>query len=197
MPSVTVPLPEPALVDPPLADPQPALPTQSLGRSTTTGFLWLALQSLSGRASVFISQLILARMLLPSAFGQIGLAYTVVSIVWALVTFGVDEILLQRLKRMHYWVRPAFWTSLGLGIAGAAIMMAAAPIAAKVYHNPAIIGLIVVLATSLPLGALSTVPAVKLRASLNFRFLATYTSFETGAIAAAVRRAGRSRLWRL
>ncbi len=154
----------------------------TLQRTTATGFLWLLFQGLSGRLASFFSQLVLARLLLPGAFGQIGLAYTVTALVTAVVSFGIDDVLLTRSRHIRLWVAPAFWSSLALALAGMAVMLAAGPIAARVYGAPGLTGLIAVLAINLPLGALATVPVVKLRAELNFRYLGAYASIETVSI---------------
>jgi O-antigen/teichoic acid export membrane protein len=157
----------------------------TLGRSTATGFLWLMLQSLSGRATGFLSQLVLARLLMPDAFGRIGLAYTVTTVASAVVSFGIDDILLQRLRKFDLWVGPSFWSSLILSLIGMVLMLLAAPVAASFYHTPGLVGLIAIMAINLPIGSLSVVPAVKLRAQMNFRYLATYTSAETLAMQVA------------
>jgi PST family polysaccharide transporter len=151
----------------------------TLTHSTTRGFLWLLLQGLSGRAGSFLSQLILARLLMPQAFGEIGLATTVTALVNAVIAFGIDDILLQRQHTMRLWAATAFWSSLALSLIGMALMLAAAPFAAFMYGSPALIGLIAVVAINLPIGALSMVPEVRLRAALNFRFLGSYASLET------------------
>ena len=153
--------------------------SQTLGRSTASGLLWLLLQGLSGRLGSFLSQLVLAKILLPEAFGAIGLAYTVTTLVNAFVSFGIDDILLQRLRTMYLWVSPAFWTSLGGAVIGMTLMLVAAPFAARIYGNPNLIGLVAVLAISLPISAFSTIPVVKLRGALNFRFLGIYATIET------------------
>ena len=150
----------------------------ALGRRTTAGVLWLLLQSLSGRAAGFVSQLVLARLLLPEAFGQVGLAYTVTGLVGALISFGIDDVVLQRSARLQHWLAPAFWCSLGLSVVGTALLLAAAPLAAHIYGSPGLTGLIAVVALTLPLGALATVPTVKLRAAMDFRFIAAYSSLE-------------------
>ena len=154
----------------------------TLRRTTATGFLWLLFQGLSGRLSSFFSQIVLARLLMPEAFGQIGLAYTVTALVTAIVSFGIDDVLLTRARHIRLWVAPAFWSSLALAFAGMAVMLAAGPIAAWLYHAPGLTGLIAVMAINLPLGAASTVPVVKLRAELNFRYLGSYATAETVAI---------------
>ena len=154
----------------------------TLQRSTATGFLWLLFQGLSGRVASFFSQLVLAKLLMPEAFGQIGLAYTVSALVTAIVSFGIDDVLLTRSRHLRLWVAPAFWSSLALALAGMVVMLAVSPVAAWVYHAPGLVGLIAVMAINLPLGAASTVPVTKLRAGLAFRYLSTYASLETVGI---------------
>ncbi len=151
----------------------------TLQRTTATGFLWLLFQGLSGRVASFFSQLVLAKLLLPEAFGQIGLAYTVTAVVTAIVSFGIDDVLLTRSRHIRLWVAPAFWSSLALALAGMVLMLAISPIAARLYHAPGLVGLIAVMAINLPLGAASTVPVTRLRAGLSFRYLSTYASLET------------------
>ncbi len=157
----------------------------SLQRTTATGFLWLLFQGLSGRLASFVSQIVLARLLMPEAFGQIGLAYTVGALVTAVVSFGIDDVLLTRARQLRLWVAPALWSSMGLALAGMAVMLAAGPVAARLYGAPGLTGLVAVLAINLPLGAAATVPTVRLRSELNFRFLGAYASAETVAIQAA------------
>jgi PST family polysaccharide transporter len=154
----------------------------ALGRSTASGILWLLMQSLSGRIGSFLSQLVLAKLLMPQEFGAIGLAYTVATLANAFVSFGIDDILLQRFRTIRLWVSPAFWTSLGAGLIGMALMLAAAPVAARMYGNPGMVGLVAFLAINLPIGAVATIPIAKLRGALNFRFLGSYASIETFSI---------------
>lgn len=155
---------------------------QTLRRTTATGVLWLLFQGVSGRLASFGSQLVLAKLLLPAAFGQIGLAYTVTTLITAVIGFGIDDVLVTRLRHLRLWVAPAFWSSLSLALAGMGVMLAAAPVAAYLYGAPQLTGLIAVLALNVPLGALSMVPTVRLRADLNFRYLGAYATAEMLAI---------------
>jgi len=66
-----------------------------------------------------------------------------------------------------------------------ALMLVAAPVAGRMYHSPDLFGLVAVLAIALPIAALPTVPYVKLRAAMDFRFLATYSSGEMLAVQVA------------
>ncbi|NHN84205.1 oligosaccharide flippase family protein [Acetobacter musti] len=153
-----------------------------VGQSTTSGFLWLVVQSFAARGIGFVSQLILARLLMPEDFGAIGLAYTVTGIANSLISFGIDDVLLQRQKSIGQWTTPAFWLSLGIGVAGMIGMIAFAPYAARWYHSPDLVGLIIAIAIATPLRTLATVPSVCIRAEMDFRFLATYNTFDIFAL---------------
>ena len=135
-------------------------------------------QSLATRVTAFGSQLVLAWLLVPADFGLIGLAYTVTTLVNTVINFGLDDVLMQRQKTLHLWSSTAVWLSFGLGLLGMAVLFVAAPISEHIYHVPRLGGLIALLALGLPIGALGTVPVVMLRASLNFRFLAAWGTFE-------------------
>ena len=98
-------------------------------------------------------------------------------IVGVIANFGVDDVLLpQRQKTLRFWTTPAFITSLGLGVISMLIVAAAAPLAAAMYHAPILVQILPLMAITMPLTALATVPTVKIRAELNFRLLAVYST---------------------
>ena len=152
--------------------------SDNLGRATLRGLLWLSFQSVGARLIGIVSQIALARLLLPAQFGIISLVYIITGIAGTVTAFGVDGVLLQRNRSAHLWTRAAFWTSLGLGLGGLALVMALGPLFARIYHAPQIVSLAPVLALSMPLGALTTVPAVRMRSNMNFRFPAVYSTGE-------------------
>ena len=152
--------------------------TASLGRTSTRGVLWLTLQSIATRATGLASQLVLAWLLLPADFGLIGLANTITIVINALVSFGLDEVLLQRRQTMRSLRSSALWLSLALGLLGSAAVLIAGPLGQRAYGVPGLAQLMIPLAVALPLGAISTVPTVLLRSRLEFRFLALWGACE-------------------
>lgn len=155
---------------------------RGVGKATTSGFLWLVVQSLASRGIGFVTQLVLARLLMPADFGIIGLALTVTTIANSLIGFGIDEVLLQRQKTISYWETPAFWLSFGISFLGMLGMFAFAPLAAAWYHSPSLTGLVVAIAIATPLRAIATVPTARIRAEMDFRFLALYNTFDIFAL---------------
>jgi len=153
-------------------------PPTSIGVAAASGIVWTIIQTICWRASGFIGQLILAKILVPEDFGIVGLAFTVTTFVSVLTSVGIDQVLMQR-RRMRLWATQAFWISLILSTLAAIAMTIFAPIGAKLYHNEKITHIIWITALSLPLSALSTVPEVKLRSLMKFKFLASYRSAES------------------
>jgi O-antigen/teichoic acid export membrane protein len=178
-------LAEPVQTEPGLSDPLDlsvaATPTsrhKGLAANAVTGFGWLFAQNIGARVIGFLSQILLARIFAPADFATLALAGTVTAIVSVLANFGVDDALLQRQRSMRFWTMPAFITSLGLGVLSTGLVIAAAPLAARLYHAPILFPMLSIMALGMSLGALSTVPEVKIRSTLNFRFLAGYATVE-------------------
>jgi PST family polysaccharide transporter len=61
------------------------------------------------------------------------------------------------------------------------VVVGIAPLAAFMYRSPVLLSILPLMALSMPLTALSTVPMAQIRAHLNFRFLATYATVELAA----------------
>ena len=140
--------------------------------SAARGMLWLLAQMACGRAALFLSQIILARLLSPEDFGSVGLTYTITAIIASFTASGIGDVLLQRSRTFHLWAWPAFWIDVILASIGVALVLFLAPLGARLYGAPEIRGLASVLAVAMPLAALSTVPLTAIRLSLNFRLLA-------------------------
>ena len=157
-------------------------PPGSLRRSALIGTSWLLAQNLGTRVISFASQIILAKLLAPGDFGTIGLALTVTTLASVVANFGVDDVLLQRQKSLRFWASAGFATSLGLSLLSFLGVVMLAPAAASIYRAPVLLRLLPLMAIAMPLTALSTVPMAKIRADLNFRFLAAYTTAELAGI---------------
>src|SRR5580704_8919481 len=121
----------------------------SISKEAASGFVWLFMQTMSGRVSILVSQLVLAKILFPEDFGVLGLASTITSIFGVFTDVGIDQILQQRRSGMRLWATQAFWISLSLGMVMALAMSIYAPFGAKLYHNDNVAVLVWVAASSL------------------------------------------------
>jgi PST family polysaccharide transporter len=146
--------------------------SKSLTHQTADGFLWMLAQTFGSKIFSFATQIVLARLLAPRDFGLVALTYTVVALVAVIRNTGLQQILVQRQRRFGLWANSAFWLELTIGLTTAVTVAVAAPIAAAVYHNKNLIGLILVVASATPLSAWFVVPSAKLMIDMRFRALA-------------------------
>ena len=144
-------------------------------RGLVSSFAQTAVQRLVS----FGSQLVLASLLMPADFGLIGLAGSIAGIVQAVTDLGIEDVLLRRHRRFDLWSGTALRTMLVLLSAAGLVIAAASPLLASAYHAPALTGLLLVIAVSTPLPALSAISGVRFRAELRFGFLAAWASGET------------------
>jgi len=128
-----------------------------------------------------IGQVLLAWLLLPNDFGLVALAYSVTTFIVILQASGVLEILIQRQKEFSKLASPAFWLSLVIGTAVSLLTVAAAPLAAKIYGQPELHGLLLVLAAATFLSNLESVPIAKLQTEMRFRPLSLLGIFQGAA----------------
>lgn len=155
---------------PPYTAPPP--PGQSLTSQSARGFVWMLAQTIGSKIFSFAAQIVLARLLAPRDFGLVALAYTVVAIAAVIRQTGIQQILVQRHKHYRRWVNPAFWFELSVGLATAAALVVAAPIAASVFHSRELAGLVLVIAVAAPLNAWYVVPNASLMIDMRFRAIA-------------------------
>jgi O-antigen/teichoic acid export membrane protein len=149
------------------------------GALVAAGAIWTVFQTVGTKVILFVNQMALAWLLAPDDFGKIGLAYTVTAFVALLVNPGIDVILVRRGRRFHLWSTPAFYFGLLTAALGCSVILIAAPIAARSYETPELVGVLAVLAFSTPLAALMLVPTAKLRSEMRFKAIAMVVLFQT------------------
>jgi PST family polysaccharide transporter len=141
-------------------------------------------QTVASRIIQFLAQIILAWILSPADFGKVGVALAVATMVSACFNFGLEDVLLQRHRAIRLWAGTVFWLSLAIGLAGGLILLVAAQVSARAYHDPQLAGLISIAALGAPIASLETIPGTIIRSSLNFRVLALAALGEALAVGA-------------
>ena len=142
------------------------------------GVGWLFIQGIGARLVGLVSQIALARLLVPNDFGLFGLAGTVGAVVGMLADFGLQDVVLQRQKAVRYWITSAFWASVVLGFTGMLVTLIVAPLASRIYSAPELLPILSIIALSLLVGAPAVVPTILMRAHLQFRQLAIWATLE-------------------
>src|SRR5258706_10039800 len=117
-------------------------------------------------------QVVLAWLLMPADLGLWAKASIVMGFSGLIQQAGLRETLIHRQRTYHLWANTAFWMSVGLGLLGAVVTAAAAWPAAHFFHEPRLVGLLLLLAATAPLMSLDTVAEAKLQNQMRFGLLA-------------------------
>lgn len=136
------------------------------------GAFWFAAQTVGLKLFGLIGNIYLARLLLDSDYGLVGLMYTVTSFTSILGRAGVADVLVSRSKRAGRWMGAGRKIALVFASAGAALTLCSAPIAGLVYQEPGLPLLIMLMAGTLPLHGLAVTPLARLRLELRYKRLA-------------------------
>jgi O-antigen/teichoic acid export membrane protein len=156
----------------------------SLTHRTARGFAWLMVDTFGSKVVNVVGQIALARLLLPEHWGLVGLAYTVAAFADVASNAGLREVLIQRHNRFKRWANAATWMSVALGMISGLLMVLATPLATWFYNSPQLPPLMLVMAATLPVWSLGSVPEALLRSQLRFRAVSVINLVRSGGIMA-------------
>ncbi len=140
----------------------------STQRSIAKGAVWMIAVRVAERSIGFVSLLILARLLTPSDFGLVALAFSVLEVIYLLGAFSLDVALIQNqdAKKDHY---DTVWTiNLLMFCLYAALLFAAAYPAAHFYRDERLAQVMQVLAGGLLLRGLENIYLIDFRKEMRF-----------------------------
>lgn len=143
-----------------------------LREQAAKGIVWSAARTWGSRAVSFLVTLVLARLVLPEAFGLIAYATVFIAFTQIFVDQGFSDAIVQcpRLERQH--LDTAFWISLLIGILLTGIGVLASARIAQLFHEPQLAPIVGWLSIGFIFSALSSVQQAILRRRLAFKSLA-------------------------
>lgn len=130
---------------------------ENLRAKATRGATLVGSASVIEQASRFGRNMLLARLLVPSAFGTMALVMSLASIVGSLTEVGLKVSVIQNPRgREPAYLNAAWWMAMGRGLGVYALIFAMAPWVAQFYGNPGLSALLRVALLSVVLeGAMS------------------------------------------
>ena len=158
-----------------------APPARSLGHKTTQGVAFMSAQTLVTKVISSLSQLVLAKLLLPESFGLIAMAFAIQAYASAVQEVGIREVLIREQHLLHRWANAGTWLITILGVLSALLMAAAAWPVSHALGQPEIIGLTLVLTLAQPALAIALIPQAYLERDMRFRRVALIESIATFA----------------
>ncbi|HUZ74218.1 MAG TPA: lipopolysaccharide biosynthesis protein [Stellaceae bacterium] len=134
----------------------------------------------------FVTVAVLARLLPPAAFGLIAMVAALNTIFDLIKDFGLSAATIRKSDLTHAEVTALFWINAACGALIAAMLIAAAPVIASIYGEPALVGVTRCLAIGFVFSGLSVQHWALLRRQMRFTVVAAVDvgSEVTGFLAA-------------
>src|SRR5919199_1358245 len=117
----------------------------SLKKQAASGVKWSALSQIGRQAMQFATTTVLARLLLPSDFGLVGMATIVLGFINLFSDLGTSAAVIQRKNTSDSLLQSIFWINIGFGFLGTAILFVCSPLIASFYQEPRVIPVLRVL----------------------------------------------------
>jgi len=140
----------------------------NVGKETAKGTFWIYLTNYSGQFLVFVSTIILARLLSQEAYGVVGYAVITINLLNVLSDLGIGPALIYHRDEPHA-ADTAFWLSILFGVGLYIVAWFTAPLAALYFQDERAIAVIRVLALTFPIQAFDNVHDHLLKKSLAFK----------------------------
>lgn len=144
--------------------------------SIVSGIKWNTISVIGTRSTDFIVKLVLARLLLPEAYGIIGMAMIIISFLQVVSDMGLFNALVQKKEDELTEVRysSAFWLLFLLGATFVACFyLFISPMGAAFYKEARLVPILNALSFYLFLNILTIIPRVILTKKLAFKALVT------------------------
>ena len=154
-------------------------PVKSLRQKTTSAMFWKAVETFAGQIIAFVVGIIVARILMPSDYGLVGMLAIFITISDIFVSGGFSAALIQRQSRSDVDYSTVFFFNLFVGIFFYFILYLSAPYIAKFYNEPTLIPLTRILTLNIIINSLSIVQQARLTLNLDFKTQAKISILST------------------
>jgi O-antigen/teichoic acid export membrane protein len=142
---------------------------QDLPDAGIKGTAWIGLQSSVVNFASLAVFIVLGRLLDPRAFGLVASASVVILFLRILVDGGISKALIQREHLTDDVVDSAFWAAVVFGVVLTVIVIAAAPLVARLFHEPSLTNVVRALSSVLILASLDRTQSALLDRRMAFR----------------------------
>lgn len=145
--------------------------TDSLKSKTVSGVLWSAVERFSLQGVQFVINIIMARLLLPSDYGMIGMLAVFLQISQTFIDSGFSDALIQKKNRTNQDLSTVFYFNIILSIILYFLIFISAPYIANFYHTPKLELLTRIITLNLIIASFSAVHKTILTINIDFKTL--------------------------
>ena len=152
---------------------------RSLKDKTISGMFWSGIGKFGTLALNFLSNLVLARLLMPSDYGAVGMLHVFIAISGVFVSGGFGQALIQKKNPTHLDYTSVFYWNLAASLLFYGILFFSGPAIARFYEMPELCKILRVQSLGMIVGAFSHVQSNQLQKQLRFRELSMRNIFAT------------------
>lgn len=145
----------------------------SLAERTLKGVRWSYVSAIVVSGLQVMIGAILARLLSPSEFGLVAMAFVAIRFGQYFARLGIESAIVQKYELHPREVQAGFWTSATLGVLFAAMFAAAAPAVGSAFRSTRVIPVLQALALTFVFNGLASTALGLLRRALRFRAIAS------------------------
>ncbi len=141
----------------------------SLKKKAARGLIWSSIERFSAQGVQFVIGLVLARLLLPSDYGLIGMLAIFLAISQTFINSGFGIALIQKKNRDELDFSTTFYFNIVVAIFFYVILYLTAPLIANFFNQPLLVSLTRVIGLSIIINSFAVVQKTKYTIELDFK----------------------------
>jgi O-antigen/teichoic acid export membrane protein len=149
--------------------------TDNLKQKAASGMVWSAIQKYSTMSITFISDIILARLLMPEDYGAIGMLLIFMSLAEVFIDAGFGSALIQKKNPTQTDYSTVFYFNIVMSVILYGVLYLSAPAIANFYRMPILCKVLRVQGLILFIYAFNIIQRNQLRKNLKFKVLSKVT----------------------
>lgn len=110
--------------------------TRQLAAKSSVGTMWTGVSLVAGKGIIFLSMVVLGRLLDAGAFGLFGIGLVVVGYLELFNNFGIASAVINLTTTDQRLSSVAFWVNIALGVTMTAVTWVSAPLVAGFFDEP-------------------------------------------------------------
>lgn len=142
-----------------------------LKKKTVVGSFWSLFERFGYLGIQFVSNLVLARLLMPSDFGTIGVLIIFTTLSAVLIDSGLSASLIQKKEVSNTDISTVFYTNLAIAVFVYIVLFFSAPVIAIYFKNPDLKILLRVIELMVVIDAFAAIQSTLLSRSMDFKKL--------------------------
>ena len=146
---------------------------KSLKQKTLVSTVWASIQQFGRMGISFLSNIVLARLLMPEDYGTIGMLAIFMAIAAVFIDSGLGNALIQKSDITDKDYSTIFYFNFGMSVILYFVLFLAAPTIAQFYHMDVLCKILRIYGLVLIINSLTIIQNARLRKALSFKYLST------------------------